>query len=69
MRSRRRDRWRMRSRRFCLLVEEEITKEQEEKDVINEFKVVKSKDQDDKKYEEAENGRYRNISTCVTSLS
>jgi hypothetical protein len=50
-------------------VEEEITKEQEEKDVINEFKVVKSKDQDDKKYEEAENGRYRNISTCVTSLS
>jgi hypothetical protein len=52
-----------------LLEEDEIIKVQEEKDMINEFKVVKSKDQDDKKYVEAENGSYRIISTCVTSLS
>jgi hypothetical protein len=43
-------------KKICMSVEDEITKGQEEKDVINEFKVVKCKDQEDKEYVEAENG-------------
>ncbi len=46
MRSRRPGWWRMRSK--CMLEKDVITKGQEEKDVINEFKVVQSKDQEDK---------------------